>query len=200
LIVIGVFTIVAGIVGFVVEPNMGRLIGDVHTGTLDFMLTKPADAQLLVSVREFRVWKLTDVVLGVGVVIWGASQLKTNISAIDIIGFVATLIMGIIALYCFWLILASGAFWIVRVGELQELFTGLYRAGQYPVGVYPGWLRLSLTFLVPLAIAITVPAEALTARLTLGRFLIVAGFVVALTVLTRAIWRRGLKRYAGASA
>ena len=46
--------------------------------------------------------------------------------------------------------LTTGAFWFVRMEQLQELFTGLYRAGQYPVGIYPGWLRFTLSFLVPL--------------------------------------------------
>jgi ABC-2 type transport system permease protein len=41
----------------------------------------------------------------------------------------------------------------------------LYRAGKYPIAMYPGWLRIGLTFLVPLAFAVTVPAEAITSRL-----------------------------------
>ena len=53
---------------------------------------------------------------------------------------------------------------------VQELFTGLYRAGQYPVTVYPTWLRVMLTYLVPLGFAITVPSESLTGRLTAHTF------------------------------
>ena len=37
---------------------------DVRLGTLDFTLTKPVDAQLLVSMRQIEVWKLIDVVVG----------------------------------------------------------------------------------------------------------------------------------------
>ena len=39
---------------------------DVRQGTLDFILTKPEDAQVLVSVREFRIWQSVDVVVGGG--------------------------------------------------------------------------------------------------------------------------------------
>ena len=35
---------------------------DVQQGTLDYALTKPEDAQVLVSVREFRIWQSVDVV------------------------------------------------------------------------------------------------------------------------------------------
>jgi ABC-2 type transport system permease protein len=51
------------------------------------------------------------------------------------------LFSGLISIYCFWLMLASASFWLVRINEVQELFDGLFRAGQYPVGIYPGWLR-----------------------------------------------------------
>jgi ABC-2 type transport system permease protein len=68
------------------------------------------------------------------------------------------------------------------------------------VGLYPGWLRISLTFLVPIAFAVTVPAEALTARLTPETLALAAGFTVVLLIVTRLWWRYGLKHYSGASA
>ena len=200
LVVMGVFTLVGGVVGFVIEPNMGRVMMDVRQGTFDYVLTKPVDSQLLASVREFRVWRLTDVVLGMAVLVWGLVGLDTSVRVFDAAGFVAMLLAGSLLVYCLWLGLTSGAFWFVRMEQLQELFTGLYRAGQYPVTVYPAWLRLSLTYLVPIGFAVTVPSEALTGRLTWERGLIGAGFLVVAFALTRWIWRRGTRHYSGASA
>jgi ABC-2 type transport system permease protein len=88
----------------------------------------------------------------------------------------------------------------VRMEQIQELFTGLYRAGQYPVGIYPGWLRVILTFLVPIAFAVTVPSEALTDRLTPARVALAVGFAVVLFTATRLFWRYALEHYSGASA
>jgi len=51
------------------------------------------------------------------------------------------------------------------------LFDGMYQAGRWPVTSYPGWLRVGFTFLVPLAFAITVPASALTGRLSASTLL-----------------------------
>ncbi|CAN5131998.1 hypothetical protein BH18ACT12_BH18ACT12_18620 [soil metagenome] len=51
---------------------------------------------------------------------------------------------------------------------LTELLEGLYQTGRWPIGVYPGWLRYSMTYLVPIGFAITVPAEAVTSRLEWG--------------------------------
>ena len=103
-------------------------------------------------------------------------------------------------LYCFWLLLATGSFWIVRMWFLPELFEGIFQTGRWPVGIYPDWLRFGITFLVPIAFAITVPAEALTSRLDWQTLALAAGFAVVLFAFTRWFWRFGLRNYTGASA
>jgi ABC-2 type transport system permease protein len=94
----------------------------------------------------------------------------------------------------------AGAFWIVRMDEVHDLFMGLYRAGQYPVTVYPIGLKLVLTYLVPIGFAVTVPAESLTGRLTWERLVATALFLVVVMAITRLIWRAGTRHYSGASA
>ena len=61
----GVYFLVGGAIGLVIQPSMERLIESVREGTLDFTLTKPEDAQLLVSIQGVEIWKLIDIVLGV---------------------------------------------------------------------------------------------------------------------------------------
>jgi ABC-2 type transport system permease protein len=68
------------------------------------------------------------------------------------------------------------------------------------VGIYPTWLSTGLTFLVPVAFAVTVPAEALTGRLTWQTLLGAAALAVALLLLARWVFRQGLRHYGGASA
>jgi ABC-2 type transport system permease protein len=80
------------------------------------------------------------------------------------------------------------------------LFQGLYAAGRWPVTIYPDWLRISLTFLVPVAFAVTVPAEALTNRLTSLTLIGAFALTALLLGIARFIWRLGVKSYSGASA
>ncbi|HNQ94927.1 MAG TPA: ABC-2 family transporter protein, partial [Anaerolineales bacterium] len=177
-----------------------RLMNDVLNGTLDFALTKPADAQALVSVREFRFWQLTDVLVGLVVIGVAVTQLQRGMEAMQVVAFIAALMMGAIMLYCVWLMVTSIAFWVIRVSEIVNLFEGLYAAGRWPVGVYPDWLRTGLTFLVPVAFAVTVPAEAMTNRLTSETMLFALGLTLLFLVLARVVWLFGLKSYSGASA
>ena len=63
LCLLGVQILMGGLIKTSIQPNMTRLIEDVREGKLDFALTKPEDAQVLVSVREVRIWQVVDVVL-----------------------------------------------------------------------------------------------------------------------------------------
>jgi len=204
LVVMGIYILMGGVVRAAIQPNMMRLMNDIRDGTLDFVLTKPADAQVLVSVREFRFWQLVDVVVGLIVLASGLSQMRqaglAQLSATPLLAFALTLLLGISMLYCFWLMLTSVAFWIVRADDMVNLFEGVYAAGRWPVTIYPGWLRYTLTFLIPVAFAVTIPAEALTGRLTASALLGAAALAGLMLVLTRLVWRLGVKNYSGASA
>ena len=66
--------------------------------------------------------------------------------------------------------------------------------------IYPPWLRWLLTVVVPIAFAVTVPAQALTGRLSGWILASAVGFAAALLAFSRWLWRRGLRAYSGASA
>ena len=200
LAVMGIYMLVGGVIQSAIQPNMQRLMNEIQDGTLDFALTKPVDGQILISIREFRFWQLTDVLVGFVVIFIAIVQLKEQVRILQALAFIAALILGGIMIYCFWLILTTTASWIIRIWELVNLFQGLYAAGRWPVTIYPQWLRIGLTFLVPVAFAITVPAQALTNRLTPLTLVVALGLAVLLMGLARVIWRMGVRSYSGASA
>lgn len=200
LIVMGVFTLMGGLIATVIQPNMERLANDIQQGTLDYALTKPEDSQLMVSIREIRIWESVSGITGLIVIAVGLVRLQSHIGLPQALAFLAVLLMGGLMIYSFWMMLTTAAFWIVRIDEISELFQGVYAAGRYPIGIYPGWLRLGLTFLVPVAFAVTVPSEALTGRLSGASLLGAAALTAFLLFMSRVVWRFGLKRYSGASA
>ncbi|WP_254151127.1 ABC transporter permease [Candidatus Chloroploca mongolica] len=200
LVVMGVHIMMGGLIGAIIQPNMLRLMEDIREGTLDFALTKPEDAQIMVSVREIRLWRLVDVILGAILLGTALVLLGDAIGPLQVAGFVVAIIFGALMIYSFWIMLTSVAFWVVRVDEMLNLFEGIYAAGRWPVGIYPGWLRGLLTFLVPIAFAVTVPAEALTGRLSGATLGLAALLTIGLLVLSRLVWRIGLRQYGGASA
>ena len=200
LAVLGVQILMGGVIHTFIQPNMTRLLEEVRLGKLDFALTKPEDAQVIVSVRELQIWQSVDILSGIVVLIVALVQLGHGVGAFDALGFLAALIMGGVLIYCFWMVITTGAFWLVRMDDVVELFEGVFQTGRWPVGTYPRWLRVGLTYMMPIAFAVTVPAEALTARLNGMTLVFALALTIAFLAFTRWFWRRGLKRYSGASA
>jgi ABC-2 type transport system permease protein len=200
LALLGVYFLVGGGINLVIQPSMQRLMEDVRLGTLDFTLTKPQDAQFLISIRQMQIWKLVDIMLGSGVLLIALLRLATAIGPGEAAGFVLSLLAGGAIVYSFWLILATCCFWFVRIDNILVIFESMYEAGRWPVTIYPGALRWALTFLVPVAFAVTVPAEALTGRLTASALLGAAALALGLLAGSRWFWSVGIRHYTGASA
>jgi ABC-2 type transport system permease protein len=200
LAVLGIYMIIVGITRVVIQPNMSRLMRDIHRGNLDFMLIKPVDAQFLVSAWEIELWKLLDILLGAGVLGFAIYQLGEVIGIVQAVTFGVMLLCGGLIVYSFWLLLTSTAFWFVQIWGILELFQSIYQAGRWPITIYPTWLRLGLTFLVPVAFAVTVPAQALTDQLNWSTFVFTLTLTAFFLIVSRLFWKIGVKRYSGASA
>jgi ABC-2 type transport system permease protein len=200
LAVLGIQILMGGLIHTFIQPNMERMMNEIRDGKLDYALTKPQDAQLLVSVRQVRLWQGVDVLSGAIVLGVAISKLRAGVGLIDALAFLGALALGAVMIYCFWLIIGVVAFWAVQIFEAIELFEGVFQTGRWPVSVYPVWLKFGLTFLVPIAFAVTVPAEAVTSRLTGMTMLGAAAFAILLFAFTRRFWLTGVRRYAGASA
>jgi ABC-2 type transport system permease protein len=72
--------------------------------------------------------------------------------------------------------------------------------GQYPATICPAWLRVLVTFVIPIAVATTVPLRALRGDLDGRQILIFLGVGAASFVIASQVWRFGVKRYSGASS
>jgi ABC-2 type transport system permease protein len=197
---IGVYLLVGGVIGLVIQPSMEEFIESIREGTLDFTLTKPVDAQFLVSIQSIGVWEIVDIVLGSGVLAIALARLGERVGAGQAAAFALMLLAGGAIVYSFWLMLATCSFWFVRVENVLVIFQSMYEAGRWPISLYPGWMRFGMTFLVPVAFATTVPAEALTGRLEPPTLLLALVFAAGLLVISRLFWKVGVRHYSGASA
>ena len=182
LLLIGTYYIVQGVGDTTVGPSVERLLEHIRLGTLDFTLLKPANSQFLVTMRHFKV------------------NLNGGLSAAQVVSFIVTLVCGLALVYCLLLSLATLAFWFVRVENLLVIYGAFVDAARFPVDIYPGWLRLTLSSVAPIGIAVTVPAEALAGKLDVVGLVAIAGATILAWIFTSWFWRFGLRSYTGASA
>src|SRR5207247_1399443 len=153
LVLLGCFYLVQGFGELVLQPSFEKFMEHVRLGTLDFALLKPASAQFLVTVRNFQVVQLAQMGLGAIVVAVGLSRIP-SIGLAEAIGFPIALLCGFGLIYALLLALSTFAFWFVRVDNLMALYWSFMDAGRFPVDVYPGWLRVTLSSAVPIGVAV----------------------------------------------
>jgi ABC-2 type transport system permease protein len=199
LVLLGCFYLVQGFGELVLQPSFEKFMEHVRLGTLDFALLKPASAQFLVTLRNFQVVQLAQMGLGVVVTIVGLGRIST-LGPVEALSFGVALLCGFVLIYALLLALSTFAFWFVRIDNLMAIYYSFFDAGRFPVDIYPGWLRVTLSTAVPVGVAVTLPAQAISGRLDIsGLALLVVGSVMAF-VLSSWFWRIGLRSYTGASA
>lgn len=201
-LVLGVFLTVSALRGLVIGPSLDSLAGmdgEVWRGEFDFTLLRPVQTQFLVSTRRWRLFALFDLLLGLTVLGTAVARLGYSLTPAQIVTFVLMLAVGLIVLYAILLTAASLVFW--HPGFMMTwIFDSIFQMARYPVGVYPGWLRLLLTWIVPVGIITTVPVTALSGDYSWG--LLAASTLFALLLVLGASWlfHIGLRRYASASS
>ncbi|HMQ16335.1 MAG TPA: ABC-2 family transporter protein [Phycisphaerae bacterium] len=199
-VLLGVYRLMIGLIGMVIAPNMRLIMEDIRAGTLDFVLAKPVNCQFYVSFRNFVIWRVNDLVLGLLLVGGGVTVLGRAGDPVGVALFVVMAASAATIIYSLWLMLATSVFWFVRVNNIEMVFWNAFEASRYPVDIYRPWVRWALTFLLPLAFITTFPAGVLTGQ-TRGP-VVWAGVLMAPLTLALAswFWRFGLRHYSGASA
>lgn len=202
LVILGVYLTVGALRGLFMGPSLDALAGmdgEVWTGKLDFTLLRPVDVQFQASFRHWRPFRLLDLVLGLGVLVAASLKLGQSVTPSNLLAFLISLLIGMLILYAILLIFAGLVFW--SPGFLFTwVFDGIFQMARYPVGVYPEWVRLILTWIIPVGLITTVPAQALSGSLSMGLFGAAFLFAVTLLIGGTAVFRIGLRRYASASS
>lgn len=202
LALLGVYLTISALQRLFIGPSLDALAGfegEINNGKFDFVLLRPVDAQFMASLRHWRPLALIDVLLGAGVIAVAAAQLGNTLGVVQIATFFVALSSGLVILYALLLAVSSLAFWDPSF-MVNWLFSGIFQMARYPIGLYPGWLRLVLTWVIPIGMITTVPAQALSGNLPGGALLGSVGLASVLLLGTSALFRHGVRNYTSASS
>ena len=103
-------------------------------------------------------------------------------------------------MYSLWVVLVALTFWFVKFDNNVTIMQALMDSGRYPVSIYPPWLRLIVTYLVPIAVATTVPVQGLRGDLSGSQVALCLGIGLAAILAATWVWRAGVRHYSGASS
>ncbi len=196
----GMWRLVNGFMISIVWPNTELFNRGVREGTLDYMFLMPLNSQFHVSVRRITIWRIWDVLMAAIFIAVGLSNSAQITTLPNIISFVVLTLTGLVIIYSLWIVLIALTFWFTKFDNNVTLLSALTNTGRFPATVYPAWLRLIVTFVIPIAVATTVPLQALRGELEVWQIL---GFVligVLAVFVSSRIWKVGSRKYSGASA
>jgi ABC-2 type transport system permease protein len=200
LLVVGWFMLLQGILEGAINPSLLTVVEHIRKGTLDFVLLKPADAQFLVSTAKFVPSRVSNVLAALGLFAYAFARLGRAPSLPGIAAAALLLALSVVLLYSLWILTVSAAFYVVKMDNLTYLFTSLFDAARWPVSVFPRPVAFLFTFVIPLALMTTFPAEALLGRLGPEALLGALVGCVAFSAVARAVWKGSLARYTSASS
>ena len=103
-------------------------------------------------------------------------------------------------IYSLWIVLIALTFWFTKFDNNVTILQALLDTGRYPATVYPVWLRVIVTFIIPIAVATTVPLQALRGDLDWAQMAAFLAVGAASLAVAAQVWKRGVRRYNGASS
>ncbi len=198
LIVAGFFMTLKGLLIGVIQPSLTTVVEHIRKGTLDFLLLKPVDAQFLLSTSSIELSHVSDVLAGIGVVLYGLHGASVMPAPLDVLLTLAMLTCAVLILYAIWIMVVSLSFYVVKIDNLSHLIVSTFDAARWPSSVFRGALSFVFTFVIPLALMTTYPTLALLGRIQLLHVVTALGVAAGYLLLSRVIWMRALRAYTSA--
>ena len=197
---LGVWRLVNVLMATIVWPNTEKFNTGVREGSLDYTFLQPVNSQLLISITRIVVWRAWDVLLAAGLIITGITMSGSITTPLNVIAFLGLTVSGAAIIYSLWIVLIAFTFWFTKFDNNVTIMQALMDAGRYPAQVYPFWLRTIITFVIPIAVATTVPLQALRGDLLWWQVIAFLLVGVAAMFISSRVWKAGVRRYSGASS
>lgn len=197
---LGVFHFVNALMFVLIWPNTEKFNTAVRDGTLDYTLLQPANSMFLVTFSRMVIWRVWDIVLGIVLIAVGINMSGRITSLTELASFLLLAATGSIILYSLWIVMIAATFWFTKFDNNVTILQALLDTGRYPATVYPFWLRMIITFLIPVAVATTIPLQALRGELVPLQILLYVVISAVSFLVASRVWKAGVKRYSGASS
>jgi ABC-2 type transport system permease protein len=197
-LVIALFTLLDGISSSALSPNLSRIVSHVQRGTMDFVLLKPFDTQLMLSTRNLTPWGFPNILFAFLLIAYAGPQIPLAWYAYPL--GILSVILSILILYSLWFMVATTTIWFTKIWNATEVLRSFIEAGKYPISAYHPAVGFFLTFVLPVAFLTTVPAELMRHPSAPFYLLVEALIAASLLTISRFFWKWAIRYYTSASS
>jgi ABC-2 type transport system permease protein len=200
LVVIAYFLAIRAVLEGIISPSLIGLVEKIRSGSFDYVLLKPVDAQAMVTASQFEPWKIFDLLGAIALAVYAFARRGEPPTAGGVALGLVLFFAGLIAMYSLWLVCAAASFWVGRLDNLMYLLGAVLDTGRWPVQVFRGAWRYVFTFVIPVALMTTFPAMALLGRIDTPTAVGTIVGSIAMLGASRMIWVAAIRNYTSASS
>ena len=181
--------------------NCTNLSELVRTGKMDFLLLLPINTRFIVSLRQVDLGAFFNALFAVAVMLYAAGQLHLHPTFMQLAGFSALCVVGILIHYSLMFMLAAISFWTVRAQGIVYGYYNLFNIARMPDEAFHGAFKAVFTFALPVLLVSNVPVRVLADKVTsLAGLLVLLGLGIAWAMISEWFWRVSVRRYTSASS
>jgi len=181
--------------------NCANLSELVRSGKLDFLLLLPVNSRFVVSLRQVDLGAFVNAASAVGVMAYAATHLPQTPTVMQVLGFFALCVAGIVIHYSLMFLLAAISFWTVRAQGIVWGYYNLFQIARMPDEAFHGLFKAVFTFALPMLLVSNVPVRVLAHMATSPKDLVLLLIMsAACFALSEWGWRASLRRYTSASS
>lgn len=188
-------------------PNCANFSELIRTGNLDFALLKPIDTQFLISFEKLDLGALCHLIFPLVLLGYALIELGQPFGPVQAATYVLLIGVGVAFFYSLMIILAATSVWFGRNQGLYEFWFYITVFARYPRNIYEGSLaanvlRLLFSYVVPILLVVTVPAEFIVGKVLTPSWITGVSFAAAIGGLyvSRRVFLAALKSYRSASS
>jgi ABC-2 type transport system permease protein len=200
LVFIGAFAFLDALQMTIFANGTWALSNLVKSGELDYYLLRPVSTLFFVSLRDFSLSSLINLLFATGILAWALHAYSGDISFWQYLYGFFLILNGVFLFYIFRVLSQIPSFWIISGSGLQTAFYILREVGERPDGLFKGLSRFVFMTILPFCLMSSLPTRAFFEPFSPMMLL----HILAVTVLSFMImlwaWRRALHAYASASS
>ena len=192
-------------------PNCAAFCDNIRTGKLDFALTKPIDPQFLISMQRVSLAMISQIMLATSLLVWSLIKIGSPISMSQVAMYFFYIAVAVAFFYSLMITMACTSIWFGRNQGLYDFWFYITIFAQYPRSIYDGTddsrfesgeaLQFGFTWIVPILLVVTVPAQIIVGTLNDRVFAVVAAVAAgAALLMSRRVFQWSLNHYRGASS
>lgn len=187
--------------GLIYRKGLGKMANEmVRKGDYDFYLSKPANAMLMVSIREPRIYQIITLFAVMTLAIYSAIKSEATILPVNIIIFVIYLFIGQILFYFLSVISIVPTFWFVRLYSLYDVMNRFLQFARYPADIYSFSLKVFLFVFFPIMAVTYIPSRVLFYPIDYRYAIYMIIITSIFGLIAIKLWKMGERHYGSASS